>query len=298
MPVDASSFGLPVQLVLIGLLNGGLYAIAASGLSLIYGVQRILNVAHGDLVILAAYLTWIFSTTVTPQFELDPLVSVAVNMAVLGVIGFAVYLLLIRPVQNLGFEPPLLATFGLAVFLQTIMSTLWTGYPRLAVNQPYSSTSVVIGSIFLPQAAIIGFVAAVFVLVALHFFLGRTFLGRALRASSQDWEAAGFTGVNVGKVRGISFIIGTSLAGLAGAIVSISTSFVPTSGTTLLLIMLTIIALGGIGNVRGTLLGGITIGAIQQLGAFYLGPEAGTVLTFTLFLVVLILKPRGIIRRG
>lgn len=283
-----------IQLLSIGLLNGGLFAISASGLSLIYGVQRVLNLAHGDLLVLSAYFTWLFSITLTPLLKVSPLLAVVVNVAAMAAIGSVIYFLLIDRIQSLGFEPPLLATFGLAVFLQTTMGALWTGYPKIAQNQPYSTTSLAVGSILLPQSIVIGFIAGVIGTLSLHFFLVRTYFGLAIRASSQDWEAAEFTGVNVRRVRWASFALGVALAGVGGTFYSVTSSFVPVSGTSILLILLTIVVLGGTGSVLGTLFASIVVGIIQQIGAFYFGPEVGTIATFLAFLLVLLVRPTGL----
>lgn len=305
------------QEALSGLLIGGFFALASVGLSLIFGVQRILNVAHGAFIVLAAFITIQFSLILTPLLHLDPLVSLIVDFGVMSVFGLGVYFLLIYKIENTGFEAPLLATFGLSVFLEyVIQSGLGpihsidpsAGRGALAENQLYSYTSLNVGPFFIQEPELIAFIIAIIVIPLLHFFLTRTYYGKAIRATAQDPIAAEFSGIDIRKTRMLSFGLGSGLAGVAGGIFAFTNSVTPFLGDTYLLpIILVVIILGGVGNIMGTLIGGFIVGlllnlsdllAYSYLTQFGFQADVGDLLTFLIFLIVLMVRPSGILGRG
>jgi branched-chain amino acid transport system permease protein len=301
-----------------GIVIGGFFALASVGLSLIFGVQRILNVAQGSFIVLASFVTIQFSLLVTPILHLDPLVSIGLDFLVVGAVGAASYFLLIYRIENSGFQAPLLATFGLSIFIEYVIANGLRfgslsvvpildpsfGNGAEAQNQIYSSTSINFFSIPIPESWLIAFFIAIVVIPLLHLFLTRTYYGRAIRATAQDWQAAEFSGIDVRVTRTISFVLGSALAGVAGGILAFTNSVTPSLADTYLLpIILTVIILGGVGSMFGTLVGGIVVGVIVfignylslgVLGQYNLGGDFGYLIAFLTFLVVLMVKPSGL----
>jgi branched-chain amino acid transport system permease protein len=312
-----------IQAILNGLFQGGFFALAAVGLSLIYGVQKILNIGHGALMVLAAFITIQFSILLTPQLHIDPLWSLPLDFAIMAVVGVVVYFALIYKTENKGFEGPLLATFGLSVFLEYVISSglvipfgahTLTLIPSIdpsygngaqAENQHYSGNSIFVGPLYIQEPQLIAFVIAVLVIPALHFFLSRTYYGNAIRATAQDWEAAEFSGINIVKTRVMAFSIGAGLAGLAGGMYAFTNTITATEAdTSLLPIVLAIIILGGVGSILGTLFGGLIVGLIISISDFaalsvltqYNFPaDFGLLLTYLIFLAVMMVKPTGLL---
>lgn len=295
---------------------GGFFALAAVGLSLIFGVQRILNVAQGAFIVLASFVTIQFSLIITPAWHVNPLFSIVLDFFVMAAIGGASYFLLIYRIENSGFQAPLLATFGLSIFIEYVISNgLSFGHSTIvpildpsfgngaeAQHQTYSSTSINFFSI--PESWVIAFVIAIIVIPLLHIFLTRTYYGRAIRATAMDWQAAEFSGIDVRFTRALSFILGSALAGVAGGIFAFTNSVTPTLADTYLLpIILAVIILGGVGSMIGTLIGGIVVGVIiflgnylslGVLGQYNLGGDFGYLIAFLVFLIVLMVKPSGL----
>jgi branched-chain amino acid transport system permease protein len=302
-----------VQTAANGILIGGFFALASVGLSLIFGVQRILNVAHGAFIVLAAFITIQFSIILTPQLHVDPVFSIILDFVILGAVGGAAYLLIIYRIEEAGFEAPLLATFGLSVFLEYIIEFGLGPIRSLdpshrigagAENTVVSGAPLIIGQIIIPLPGLIALILALVLIPSLHFFLTRTFLGKSIRATAQDWVAAEFSGIDVRRTKFISFVIGSGLAGVAGGMFSLEQSVVPTLGDTYLLpIILAVIIVGGVGSMLGTLVGGLLIGLLMNfsfllsltyLSSFGFQSDAGNMITFLVFLVFLMVRPTGI----
>ena len=318
-----------IQALVNGLLQGGFFALASVGLSLIYGVQKVLNIAHGAFIIVAAFVTIQFSILITPVFHIDPLVSLAVDFFVMAALGLLTYFGLIFRTENKGFEGPLLATFGLSIFMEYVVSnglsfplTIGShvynlvlipvmdpsyGNGALAQHQTYSSSTIALGSIRLFEPQLIAFALAILLIPLLHFFLTRTYYGNGIRATAQDWEAAEFSGIDIRKTRLLSFMIGSGLAGVAGGIFAFTNSvFASLADTSLLPIVLVIIILGGVGSVMGTLIGGLVVGllisisnflTLQVLTTFSFPSDTGTLLIYIIFLIVLMVRPSGFFGR-
>jgi branched-chain amino acid transport system permease protein len=304
--------------LLNGVLYGGLWGLAAVGLSLIFGIQRILNVAQGAFILLASFITFQFSLVITPMWHLDPLYSIILDFFLLGGVGAASYFLLIYKIENTGFEAPLVATFGLAIFLEYVMSSglvfgnvtiihaLDTsgGNGALVQHQTFTSDALSIGPISSSWPLIIAFVLAITAVPLVHLFLTKTYYGRSIRAMSQDREAAEFSGIDIRVARMMSFTLGSALAGIAGGIYAFTTPIIPTQGDTVVLpIILAVIVLGGVGSMIGTLFGGLVVGLIIWVGDFFasavLGQfnfqlDFGTLIAYLAFLAVLMVRPSGL----
>jgi branched-chain amino acid transport system permease protein len=301
------------QTAVSGILIGGFFALASVGLSLTFGVQRILNVAHGAFVVLAAFVTIQFSIIITPILHVDPVFSLILDFLIVGLVGGCAYLLIIYKIETTGFEAPLLATFGLSVFLEYViqfgLGPLKSldpshGSGASAQNTFLSGPPIVVNHIVFQLSQVLAFGIAVVLIPLLQIFLTRTYYGKAIRATAQDWVAAEFSGIDVRKSRLISFVLGSGLAGVAGGVFSFVQPVVPSLGDTYLLpIILAVIILGGVGSMIGTLIGGFIVGlllnfsfliSLNYLSRFGFLSDVGNLITFLVFLIVLMVKPTGI----
>ena len=283
---------LPQNLV-FGLLVGGLYGLAAVGLSLVFGVTKILNVAHGELLMLGGYASfWLFTL-----YGVDPFLGLPLAILLLVLLGLALYKGVFGRMTKLGEEikikNTMLVGFGLGIVLQNVAQRLWTADQR-GITTAYSSMAVTVFGVRFPVVRLASFLIALFVLVALHLFLKRTYLGKAIRATVQDWEAAALLGISTDRVYLISFLMGAGLAGLAGALVSVGYSIEPTMGLEWTLTSLIVMVLGGLGSFVGTFVAGVLLGVTQSLTSFWLGGAYREMVALLLFLLVLILRPQGL----
>jgi branched-chain amino acid transport system permease protein len=283
---------LPQNLV-FGLLVGGLYGLAAVGLSLVFGVTKILNVSHGELLMLGGYASfWLFTLV-----GVDPFLGLLLPTLLLVLLGLFLYKAVFGRMTKLGEESKIkntmLVGFGLGIVLQNVAQRLWTADQR-GVTTAYSSVAFTVFDVRLPVVRVASFLIALFVLVALHLFLKRTYLGKAIRATVQDWEAAALLGISTDRVYLISFLISAGLAGLAGALVSVGYSIEPTMGLEWTLTSLIVMVLGGLGSFVGTFVAGVLLGITQSLTSFWLGGAYREMVALLLFLVVLVVRPQGL----
>lgn len=280
-----------INTLLSGVLLGGMLALTALGLSIVLGVMRLVNLAHGELLVVGAYagLFLLMWTGIDPLLLL-PLIGLGV-----GAGGYLVYIALLRPIAHRGPEAPMMTTFGLSVIAQNLFVALLSADTR-SIDRPYASVPLELGAISVPQVYIIGFAIAVVVILVVHFMIAHTRFGRDLRASTDDPRAAAIIGVNVGRVHALTFALGAAAAGIGGTLMGIAFSFTPATGATYLLTDFAIIVLGGLGSVVGTLVGGIAIGLIQSLGGLVFGDGYRDLAGFLMFLLVLALRPKGFLR--
>lgn len=283
---------LPQNLV-FGLLVGGLYGLAAVGLSLVFGVTKILNVAHGELLMLGGYASfWLFTL-----FGVDPFLGLPVAILLLVLLGLILYKGIFGRMTKLSEETKIkntmLVGFGLGIVLQNVAQRLWTADQR-GITTTYSSSVFTVFGVRFPIVRVVSFLIALFVLVALHLFLKRTYLGKAIRATVEDWEAAAVLGISTDWVYLVSFLMGAGLAGLAGALVSVGYSIEPTMGLEWTLTSLIVMVLGGLGSFVGTFVAGVLLGITQSLTSLWLGGAYREMVALLLFLVVLIVRPQGL----
>ncbi len=281
------------QNLVFGLLVGGLYGLAAVGLSLVFGVTKILNVSHGELLMLGGYTSfWMFAL-----YGVDPFLGLPLAILALVLLGLVLYKGVFGRMTKLGEESKIkntmLVGFGLGIILQNVAQRLWTADQR-GVTTTYSSKVFTILGVRFPIVRVASFLIALFVLVALHLFLKRTYFGKAIRATVQDWEAAALLGISTDRVYLISFMMGAGLAGLAGALVSVGYSIEPTMGLEWTLTSLIVMVLGGLGSFVGTFVAGVLLGITQSLTSFWLGGAYREMVALLLFLVVLIVRPQGL----
>jgi branched-chain amino acid transport system permease protein len=277
-----------VQLVVSGLLIGSVYALMSIGLTLIFGVLRVVNFAHGEFLMIAMYGTWAFSRLlgVNPYFA-----TVAVVPAMF-LFGALVYRLVIGAALARPHLVVVFATMGLSIFLQNIALMAMTA--DLRDVPPIFARSISIGGIFIKGELLLGFIVTLLCTVILQWVIKHTFLGKAIRATVQDGEAAKLMGIAVPKIFLITFAAGSALVGLAACVMVPLFSVFPTVGLNFVLIAFVIVVLGGMGSVEGALLGGFCVGVVQSLSAYYVAPAFGQLFFFLLFLLVMIFRPNGL----
>lgn len=286
-----------LQNVTFGALVGGLYGLAAVGLALVFGVLRMLNVAHGELIMLGGYTTfWLFSLWGT-----DPYVSLLVAGPALFLVGVALYEglfgRLVRLDEESKIQLSILIGFGLALVLHALAILLWTADDR-AVTAAYAGRVLHAGPLVVPLTRLGGLAVAFAVLAGLHVFLQRTDTGRAIRATAEDWEAAFLMGVPVRRVYRIAFALGSGLAGVAGTLVAVSDAINPAIGLSWTLKALIVVVLAGLGSILGTFVAGVLLGVAESAAAFALGGVFREVVGLVLFVAILVLRPQGLFGRG
>jgi branched-chain amino acid transport system permease protein len=281
------------QIYFSGVLLGGLYGIVALGLSLIFGIMKLLNLAHGEFMILSSYLTfWLFSL-----LGLDPFLSIVIVVPALFFAGLFVQRLLIESVVKLGPNQPIVITFGLVLIMQTIFDTLWTSDSRF-ISTSYSGMRFLIGQVSIPLIRFIVLIIAAAGMFTLYLLVTRTFIGKAMRATALDWKAAEYMGVRVKRIYQLAFGFGTAFAGLAGALLATVFAFDPASGMTYFLKALAVIVMAGVGNITGLLVSGLLIGAIESVGSYVAGGGFRDAISFVVFFAVLLIRPTGLFKKS
>lgn len=276
--------------VIQGLLLGGLYALFACGLSLMFGVMRIINLAHGDLAVLGAF----FISSLVSGLSVSPWLGLAIALPVACAFGYALQLGVLNRALRAGELVPLLATFGLAIVIQNALLEHYSADSRsLDIGSLATSGVKLSDQITLPTLSLLIFGVAVVVLAALQLVLRRTAFGRSLRATAADPDTAGLVGINASAVYARATAIAVALAVLAGAFFAMRTTFQPSSGSLQLIFAFEVVIIGGLGSLWGTLVGGMALGVAQTVGAQI---DTGyTVLAgHLLFLAVLTLRPGGV----
>lgn len=278
------------QIIINGLLKGGLYALMAIGMSLIWGVMNIINIAHGSFIMLGAYLTyWLFN-----QLGLDPFVSLPLSMAAIFLVGYLLQRYLINLVVQADIFITLLLTFGLELLINNLALLFWTADVR-KVDVSYGAANFAFLGATVPTVRLAAFGLALVLTAILFFVMNRTRLGRSIRATSQQLEAAELSGVRVGGVYAVTFGLGCSLAAAAGTLWSILFPIYPTMGGILTLKSFVVTIIGGLGTMLGPLIGGLILGVVEALGTNWFGATYENLISFAIFLVVLIFLPRGIL---
>ena len=275
-----------------GILLGGLYAAVALGLTLVFGVMRLVNLAHGELLVGAAYVSY----AITSHTSLDPLLSLTLVVPAVALAAYPIQRLILNPLVTHGLEPPLVATFGLSIVAQTAFVLIFTSDAK-SLNASYAVTGVNILGETVPQVYVISLGIGVALVALLHLGLTRLRFGKALRAAAEDAEAAATLGIDVKHVYAATFALAAALAAVGGVLIGVTFSLTPTTGTSWLLRGFTVIVLGGMGSVWGTLAGGVVVGIAEQLGATWFGPQYHDLVVFSLLVIVLVLRPQGLFGR-
>ena len=278
--------------ILMGILLGGLYALIALGLSVVFGVMRLINLAHGDLVILGSYMAYALMS----HLGLDPIVGLIIGIPIMGVLGFGIQKYLMGRAFGISAEAPLIIAFGISLVIQNANQIAWTPLSR-GLTTSYSLMSFHIGQLQFPLSYLLDFIAGIMVMVTLREFLTRTYLGRAITAASQDKRAAQLMGINTNRIYGYAFAIAMVSAAVAGAFLGMTFPFTPTSGTSFLTIAFGTVIIGGLGSMLGTFIGGIILGIVQTIGGYFFGAATQMLIVYIIVLFILAIRPQGLFGR-
>jgi branched-chain amino acid transport system permease protein len=282
-----------IQAIVTGTLLGGLFAVTALGLSLIFGVMRLINLVHGELVVLGAYLAY----ALTKDSSIDPLLSLVVIAPAMFVVALPLQRYLLTPIIDKGPEPALLTTFGLSIIVQQLFVLIFSADTH-SLDASYANSSVGILGLDIPAIYLISFAFALVLVGAVHLLLQRTGMGRGIRASAEDPVAAGVIGVNVARTYALVYGLAAACAAIGGVLAGLAFSFTPTTGVTYLLTGFAVVVLGGLGSVKGTLIGGLLIGMTESVGAAFLGDGYRDFVAFVAFLIILAIRPQGLFGRA
>ena len=282
-----------VQTLINGILQGGVYAAAAVGLSLIFGVSGILNAAHGELLMLGAFATyWLFTL-----YHIDALLTLPISFALLFALGWALQYFLLNRTLGRPILLSLLVTFGISLILVNAALRLWTGDHRM-LRIPYFERSLILGDFIVPLSRVVACVVAVAMVAGLSWLLTSTRLGRMIRATAQDGEMARMLGVNPRAVYALTFGIGAGVSGVAGSLVAFYTPVEPNMGLTYTLFAFAVVVLGGLGYTAGVVWGGLALGVAQALTETYLEAGLSLLVAFALLYAILRFMPAGIMGKG
>ena len=277
------------QAVVNGLLIGGIYALVSIGVTLIFGVVKIVNFAQGEFVMIGMYISYFLAT----YFGVDPLLSLFVTMPVLFVAGVLIQRFLIRRVLGLGDMPQIFLTFALSLLLLNVALLLFTANYR-TVETPYSEAAIHIGPIYIAVAKLIAFAVAMGLSVALWIFLHATDLGKAMRAAAQNPDVAMLMGINTDRVFCVAVGVALALAGAAGSLLMPFYPAYPMVGQVFVLMAFVAVVLGTLGNVTGALIASLMMGVAESLGIQFVGADSGLIVVFLMLLATLALRPSGL----
>ena len=279
------------QAVVQGLLLGGLYAIIGVGLSLVFGIMKLTNIAHGDLMILSSF----FIMTFASQFGVNIFVALIMTIVVMVVIGALIQKFLINRVITKGAEPALLVTFGLSIIIQNILTLVFKADSRI-LSGPFAGINVISSKWATISAEyLMNCVISVAVIIVLSLVMKNTYIGRSIRAASSNVTAAEFMGVNTHRTYIYAMCISLVASSFAGLLVGQTFMFYPSVGTQYLIIAFGVVVIGGMGSIFGTLLGGVILGLSQLLGALYFGSGYMILTGYVVMIVLLTFKPRGLL---
>jgi branched-chain amino acid transport system permease protein len=278
-----------IQTIVLGLLLGGVYALLASGLTLIFGVMDVINVAQGALIILAAFITW----ALWNETGLDPLLGVFVTTPLMFLVGILIYITTIRWIQGKPPSTSVILTFGLALIIEGVMGIVWSATLHRATPS-YFDESFRIGDIYLRKGQVYGCAIAIGVLAVLYVILRVTWLGRAIRAVSANMGSARLVGVNPSTVAALTFAIGVATTGAGGSIAAVLYPFLPGSHYAWISRLLGIIVLGGMGSLPGAIVGALLLGVAETMTVTYISPQWATMVPWVVIMAVLLLRPQGL----
>ncbi len=286
-------FEVPGQVITYGITNGALYGLAAVGLSLVFGVMKMLNIAHGSLIMIGAYAVfWAFSLS-----NLDPLISLPLVIILLFVIGAILYWLVFSHTVKLPegdrIKNSLLIGFGLMLLLNNLAVILWTGDER-SVSTFYSGGVLDVYGVRIPYVGIGAIVLALIVILGLNLLLNKTYFGKSIRATSEDWEAAALMGVNIKQTYFVSFAMGAALAAVAATLAAVNYAINPYIGVEWTNKSLIVLVLAGLGQIGAVFSAGILLGVVEAVSVMFIGPSYREVVGLVVFLLILMLRPEGL----
>ncbi|MCE5252630.1 MAG: branched-chain amino acid ABC transporter permease [Actinomycetia bacterium] len=279
------------DIIITGLLLGGIFALVSVGLSLQYGVGRVMNVAHGEFIMIGSFVTfWLFGSTI----HLDPLVSILITAPLTFVIGWILHATLFRRLMDTSptldvFEgKSMLASFGLLYVVQNIARIIWgsQNYQVMYLNRTVTGAQI-------PLNRLVALGVVIVIGVVFYIFLARTRMGKAIRASSQDPTTAGLMGVNINSVLAVCFGLGVAMAGIAGSLLSTLYAIQTSMGLQYTVIAMIVVVLGGLGSVSGAMIGGVVLGIVSQI-VTYFQPTWTLIAYYLVFILLLLVRPKGI----
>ena len=272
---------------------GGTYALLGIGLTLIFGIMRVVNFTHGELYTFGAYMVFMFAMVLTTNFFLALLAAVILGV----VLGAAIEFVLLRPLRGADIDTTMLIMIGAWIALQNSEQLIWSGIAK-SVTHPFPVEPLVLGPVSVSWIRIFVFVMAVLLIIATHLLIHKTRLGKAMRSTFQDRETAALMGVNINAIHTATFALGSGLAAAAGALLGPVYVLVPTMGDMAALKAFAIVILGGLGNFKGAMLGGFILALVEEMGAGYISSGYRDAMGFLIIIVVLIFKPTGLFARA
>lgn len=286
-----------LQVLSAGLIMGSIYALVAVGLNLIYGTMRLLNIAHGELIMLGAYTTyWLYTL-----FGVSPLLSMILVIFLSAIIGLVVCRIIFLPIIKTSTSVAVLESnsllifIGISIIFTNVASLLWTANLR---GYSYMTEVVLVAGVPIMTNRLLAFGISLLVCVACFLFLQKTMLGKAIRAHIQDREASQLVGINENFIYYFSFSLAFAMAGLAGSLLSMFYEITPFMGLPYTIIAFIVIVLGGLGNIFGSLLGGFVLGLLETIGVSLTSPGLRPILSYSVFILVILIRPKGIFGRG
>lgn len=279
-----------VQTLVFGLLIGGVYALMATGLTLVFGVMDIVNMAQGAFLILSAYLSW----TLWAYAGIDPLLGAFIAAPAMALLGATVYKTVIERAQRIDKGLAIVATFGLALIAEGIIALIW-GPDSTGATPSYFTEAFRLGSVVVPKGQLYACGLAIAITVALQIVLKRTWLGHAITAASENLEGARLVGVDPAGVGTVIFALSAATTAFGGAAMSFLYQFVPDSQDTWIGLTLSVVILGGLGSIPGAVLGGLVLGVAEALTSAYVSLQWSTAVPLVMILVVLTVRPQGLL---
>ena len=286
-------FWLFIQSMINGLLSGGVYALVAVGITIVFGVMKMVNFAMGEFLMLGMYMTWI-SYMIT---KLNTYANAFFVIITMGIIGFISYILVIRPVLKKGGTAFILVTVGLSYFLQNLMELI-VGPNFQTVPSDIKNASISLGSFTIGMPRLVALGVAIVLVFLVNMLLNKTLLGKSMRATAEKPEVAQMLGINIKNTYALAFVLGVIMAGLAGLLITPLYYVYPQAGKIYSTTALMAVVLGGMGNIKGAFIGGLAIGLIEAIVGTLVAPDLGPAGIFVLFLAVLYVKPQGLFGKG
>ncbi len=279
-----------IQVLINGVLLGGLYACMAIDFSVIWGVMNLINIAHGSMIILGAYITYLLST----HTGIDPFLTLPVSAAALFCLGYGLQKFLINRVVRASVFMTLIMTFGLDMVMTNAHLALFTADVR-AITPPYANLAIQLGDLRIPYTRLGVFALALALTFVLSVFMNRTRTGRAIRATAQNVRGASVMGVDTPRIYAITFAIGAAMAGATGTLIAVIYAFSPVVGAGFTMKSFVIVILGGLGSIPGAIVGGVVLGVAENLVAGLYNPGYTDAVSFVLLVLILVLRPTGLL---
>jgi branched-chain amino acid transport system permease protein len=284
-----------LQLILNGILIGGLYAVVGVGLSMIFGIVKQVNLAHGDLMIMGSFL----SMTLISTFDFLNLWTVLILVVpIMFCVGFLLQKYIMLRVMDKGMEPPLIVAFGVSIIVQNGLLLVFSPDAR-SLDTPLAIMSIRVTEYFsIPIMYVVDFVIGTIVILFLHFFFKKSFWGWAIRAASDNVQSAKLMGINTGNIYALAMGLAIASASIAGTLVGATNNFYPHTGPEYLIIAFGVIIIGGVDSMLGSLLGGVILGLAQTLGGKWFGPGYQLLSGYVLLLILLTIRPEGLLSKA